>query len=57
MCNLREAIEVFESRKVEYNRWYQSQSVVSLKMILERTELFLKCDFAIEELKKAQTER
>ena len=55
MNNLLDAIQVFEDRKTRYNKWYMSRPAVSLAMMMERTELFRQCDFAIEELKRAQS--
>jgi hypothetical protein len=55
MCCFTEAIKVFEDRKTDYDNWYMARTAVSLAMIMERTELFRQCDFAIEELKKAQS--
>ena len=55
MNHLQDAIQVFEDRKTNYDKWYMSRPAVSLVMLLERTELFRQCDFAIEELKRAQS--
>ena len=48
------AIQYFQVRKSVYNDWYHAQPGVSLEMLLERNELFIRCDFAIKELENAQ---
>lgn len=51
---LSAAIGVFEKRMDDYDAWYYKQPRVSLAIMAERESLVDKCQWAIEELKKAQ---
>lgn len=51
---LSAAVGVFEKRINDYDAWYYKQDRVSLAIIAERESLVDKCQWAIEELKKAQ---
>lgn len=46
-----DVISVFEDIKNRFDDWYMKREKVSLAMMMEREELFRKCDWALERLK------
>ncbi len=48
------AIRVFQKRMDDYDAWYYKQDRISLAIMDEREALVDRCNWAIDQLKKAQ---
>lgn len=48
---MNDAIKMFEDIKTNYDKWYMARDLVSIAQMMERDDLFRKCDWAIKTLK------